>query len=102
MKNKFLVILILLVAAIIFFAIAIVFITKKEPIKQSEISAIETDINNFNLKPEDDFNDLSPDDFQYSNKEEVSDMNSSLNEIDVLLKSLEPATDFDDLGDLEF
>lgn len=102
MKNKFLVILILLVAAIIFFAIAIVFITKKEPIKQSEISAIETDINNFNLKPEDDFNDLSPDDFQYSNKEEVSDINSSLNEIDVLLKSLEPATDFDDLGDLEF
>ncbi len=102
MKIKFLVILILLVAAIIFFAIAIVFITKKEPIKQSEISAIETDINNFNLKPEDDFNDLSPDDFQYSNKEEVSDINSSLNEIDVLLKSLEPATDFDDLGDLEF
>lgn len=102
MKKNFLIIIILLVVAIILIAVAIILLTRQDAVSPTELSDIETSLDNISLNSEEGFEEISPADLQYSNNEEVSNINSSLKEIDDLLKNLNPATDFDDLGDFEF
>lgn len=88
--------------AIILIAVAIILLTRQDAVSPTELSDIETSLDNISLNSEEGFEEISPDDLQYSNNEDVSNINSSLKEIDDLLKNLNPATDFDNLGDFEF